>query len=408
MSLINRMLEDLDARNSQGAQSSRGKLSRRGVSARLPWIIAAISLLLAGALATAWLMRDSLESARQDEPEATDAVVAQAKGSANDSNSARAKEQANGPAIDAASNVPREEAATSSAPEIPANESRTDVAESTAVSESDNLPPLESSSSQEESLSEQTVTETTKPTDKLAVDEPVRKDAAAVSHSVADATPDSGSDDEPGEGDGELQVSRHLPAPEDVARNQINEGLRAMRAGQFELAATRLESGLDILPAEDQAREALYVAYRRQGRIAEAEGILRDGLALADEPSHFAKLLARELAARDARSEALRILALEIPPVTRDPEYHALHGSLLQQEARYAEALPVYEGLVKYYPDNGTWLAGLGMAQEQTGNINEARSSYRRALRAGGLAATVNEYVQSRLAALDAAAESGE
>lgn len=388
MSLINRMLEDLDARNAQGAANGRARLSRRGGSIRLPWIIAAVSLALAGVMAAAWFMQYTPAADVAAKLAGTSTAEQDASGSTNGTGNAAQ----------------------------PGNESLP-VEEPTAV---------ESELSEENSVAETTTASTeAEPATSVTASKPSaagipteasgsavtekKTDTPARSETLAGESRSSDeSGNEPDDDNGELQVSRHLPEPEEAAREQINEGLRAMRAQYFEIASTRLAAGLEVLPGEDQAREALYVAYRRQGRIAEAEGVLRDGLALADEPPRFAKLLARELAARDSRSEALKVLAIEIPPVTRDPEYHALRGALLQQEARYAEALPVYAGLVRHYQDNGTWLAGLGMAQEQTGNIDDARRNYARALQAGGLAATVKQYVQGRLAALEAAAESGE
>lgn len=401
MSLINRMLEDLDARQSQGGAARRGRLSRRGSTA-LPWIVAGVSLTLAVAITVAWFAQKSpLVNAAQVDAAVASAPATDNPGHANPDEPADVQTNKQSSVQPLAAIEPPEENTIpkQQAADVPAN----------GTVAAGNSPPGKTS---DERASE---TDTASGSGVVAAGQD--NTSEPVTATTADATRPSGHADkqvatasaEPAyEGEGELQISRHLPKPEDAAREQINNGLRAMRARDYELASTRLAAGLEVLSGNDQAREALYVAYRRQGRIAEAEGVLRDGLALADEPARFAKLLARELAARDARTEALQVLAIEIPPVTRDPEYHALRGALLQQEARYADALPVYEGLVRHYPDNSTWLAGLGMAQEQTGNLVGARNSYTRALQAGALTATVQEYVQSRLAALQAATASGE
>lgn len=200
-----------------------------------------------------------------------------------------------------------------------------------------------------------------------------------------------------------MDIRPHARSAEEIARAQFQEGMTAAHQSRWALASELLAQALEVLPQEDGARQTLYIALRRQNRLAEAEALLVNALTEASQPSRFAKLYARTLSERGKFGEAVTVLSLAPPPVTQDSEFHALKGALAQQAGEYAIALESYEALVQHYPDNGGWLAGLGVSRDQTGDIPGALDAYQQALRAGGLPPTVNQYVSQRLQQLRAA-----
>ena len=197
-----------------------------------------------------------------------------------------------------------------------------------------------------------------------------------------------------------LIVRRHEPTAAQKAARAARDGFAALRAGDWATAARLLQELLALEPANDEAREGLVVALGRQGRIAEADGVLLDGLAVGAEPSRFAKLRARMQLARGETAAALDSLAVAVPPVAVDPEFHALKAALAQQLEHYSQAAAIYTTLTAFEPGNGTWQAGLGMAQDMQGNNADALVAYERALAAGRLDAALLAHVQRRVVAL--------
>lgn len=200
--------------------------------------------------------------------------------------------------------------------------------------------------------------------------------------------------------EGTVIVRRHEPTPEQRAQRAGRDGLAALRRGDWALAARLLQELIEVEPANDDGREGLAVALQRQGRLAEADGVLLDGIAMAAAPARFAKLRARTLVARGELENALNSLSIAIPPIKEDPEYHALRGAIAQQAGRSDIAIETYSNLTRFEPANGTWQAGLAMALDRSGKLQEARETYQRALDAGGLEPALLAHVQRRLAAL--------
>lgn len=195
-------------------------------------------------------------------------------------------------------------------------------------------------------------------------------------------------------------VRRHAPTPAEKAARASRDGFAAMRSNDWTTAARLLQELVAIEPANDDGREALVIALSRQGRISEADGVALDGIAIGANPARFAKLRARMQSARGDVAAALDSLAVAIPSVSADPEFHALKGAFAQQVGRYALAEEIYVALTAFEPANATWLTGLAMALDQQGKSAEAMAAYERALDAGHLEAPLLAHVQRRLEAL--------
>lgn len=195
-------------------------------------------------------------------------------------------------------------------------------------------------------------------------------------------------------------VRRHEPTREDIAARAGRDGFAALRNGDWATAARLLEELVAFEPANDDAREGLVVALTRQGRIAEADGALIDGVAVGAVPARFAKLRARLQAGRGELDAALASLSIAVPAISADPEYHALKAALAQQSERYDVAANTYAALTAFEPANGTWQAGLGMALDKLGDFDGALGAYERALAAGRFDGALLAHVQRRVTAL--------
>ena len=187
-------------------------------------------------------------------------------------------------------------------------------------------------------------------------------------------------------------------APAQRAQALYRQGLELAGTGHGRQAVERLKDALKLDPALAAARMHAASLLLEQGRGAEAEGLARDGMALsADEPA-LATLLARVLADRGDATGALALL-------TRQDRLGAdgfgLRAGLLAQQGDFQRALPDYEQAVRLQPGNSLWWLGLGVALEADGRSQQARQVYGRAQAIGMERADLNTFIDQKLQQLD-------
>lgn len=386
MSLINQMLKDIEERRSEN-RARPETLSRRTATI-LPWLLAgilALATLMLGLMLWQQTMADKAQDRTSPVAVATEQPAAEAGGTEADSPGSNA-ETASDDKITVADANPGGKTAIDSSDqavtkaELPALPTRQEPAEP-AKADSSQEPAAESSTETASVSSEPEPQPATKPAQ--------REDARASADKPDDA-----------EADGSMLIAPTRLSPAEQAQASIQRGFEAMQRRDYREAVDEFMAGLSVLPQDDNARMALYRVLRRQGRVAEAEGVLEAGLADAKQPHRFASVLARNYAARGQVESAITLLALAPPPIAESPDYYALWGALLQQQGDYAAAVPVYEELVAYSPRNAAWQAGLGVALQQVDDIETAVEAYRNALDVGGLQPAVEEYVREQLAEL--------
>ena len=222
--------------------------------------------------------------------------------------------------------------------------------------------------------------------------EPASKASSTSSRLEADA--------EPAAVEGKIQKQARPLTSKQRAAVAYQRGYDFLRHRQYANAEAELRQALRSEPRHLKAREMLAGSYVRTGRLVEAGELLREGLGFAPRHSVFAKLYARILTEQDAVPTAIHILEQSKPRMAADPEYHALIAALHQRQRNHAEAARIYNGLVKLRSNVGLWWIGLGVSLEALGNTNEAMLAYQHARERTGLSRELQNYTDSRLAAL--------
>lgn len=366
MSLINDMLKDLEAR---GASPSRGGGVRTPAASprrRTRWLAGGLALLLVGIVAVAGALIGL--------PSLPDATTPPALAATSPKRATPQPDETGATDAKAAAATPL---APSGAAEtvVAFTDMNTDAATSNA-----------GAGKAPQAAAEPRDAAPSAPADSKADPQP-------ASEPVSEAPPASHDDAQT------LIVRRHEPTPEERALRAGREGFAALARHDWLAASRLLGEVVALQPANDDAREGLVVALTRQGRLAEAEGVLLDGLAVGVEPARFAQLRARLQVARDDLAGALDSLSIAVPDVANDPQYHALRAAIAQQAGEHALAAATYRELTSLEPGNATWQAGLGMALDALNQPVEARAAYERALEAGGLEPALLQHVRQRLAA---------
>ena len=178
-------------------------------------------------------------------------------------------------------------------------------------------------------------------------------------------------------------------------------GLQQLQAGRVGAATASFKQAVIADPNRLDARLQLISLLQQQKKFAAAEKYTQQGLKLEPDNPVLRKLYARQLLQEHRQNKAIELLRVApLPSLAQDPEYHALLAAALQAVGEYRSASTVYARLVKVRPQNGLWWLGMAVSLEQSGQRDEARGAYLKALTLPGLRPDLQDYIQGRLQAL--------
>lgn len=189
--------------------------------------------------------------------------------------------------------------------------------------------------------------------------------------------------------------------PGGEAEAQFRRAAMFLNQGRVSEAEAHLAAALKADRAHASARQAYVALLLEQRRVAEARAMLRE--AVAANPAHapFALALARiEVEQRDYGA-ALKTLDSAGGGAAQAPEFQGLRAVVLQRMGRHAEAVDAYREALRSGAQQATAWIGLGISLEALGHRPEAAQAYKRALGAGALGAEVKDYAEGRIRALD-------
>jgi len=166
-------------------------------------------------------------------------------------------------------------------------------------------------------------------------------------------------------------------------------------------AERTLRKALALEPSHIKARELLSGVYIKQGRWIEASELLRNGVSLSPKHITFSKLYARALMQLNQDVLAISVLQRHAPKMSHDPNYFAILAALYQRQNNHALAVTTYSKIVKIQPQNGVWWVGLGISLEALGKTRQAHHVYRQARKSGSLQNDVKRFTHNRIVALD-------
>ena len=165
-------------------------------------------------------------------------------------------------------------------------------------------------------------------------------------------------------------------------------------------AEEEFEAALQADPRHTAARQAYVSLLLEQQRVSTARGLLQDTLANDPTQAPFALALARIHAMARDYTTALAVLD-RAGPVGRSAEFQAYRGTMLQRLGRHQEALEAFQGAVRDDAAPATAWIGYAMSLEALGRRSDAAQAYRRALTMGPIAAEARDYAESRARALE-------
>lgn len=184
---------------------------------------------------------------------------------------------------------------------------------------------------------------------------------------------------------GSIEKQPSVPLAESAAENEYNKGIEALRRGANAESMAFFQSALRLNARHVAARQALLSLLVRQQQWGQAAALAEEGLALLPAQTPWAVVLARLQADAGKLAEATDTLARHAPHAERNADYQALYAVLLQKQKRFHEAVDRYLAAVTLRSTEGRWWYGLGVSLEGDQRPQEAREAFLKARDAGNL-----------------------
>ncbi|RJG06394.1 hypothetical protein D3870_10555 [Noviherbaspirillum cavernae] len=395
MSLINQMLQDLDARRSEvpgtGTYGSQVRVvGKRGSRTHIAWwIVLAVAVILAGVVA--WLLLRPAPAA----------------------STARTENRPSTPVKAAAVPAPSATPVAPVAPVAPTASSQEKIDTATAP----NVLPASDVKPVAKMVQAQVLTPPSEPplaSKQAAVqDKPAKSIKPAVSVPVAKARETA---EEP------IREQAHpaprmakLPEPSvPVALNkQVKESSPAQRAdneyrkalqlrqhGKTSDAVASLEQVLQLDAQHAAARQVLVGILLESRRQDDAFRRAREGLDIDPAQPGLAMIASRLQLEKGELRPAIDTLERSLRYALDRADYQAYLAALLQRDTRHKEAVEHYLVALQKSPQNGVWWMGLGISLQAEHRMSEAEEAFSRAKGSNSLSPELLAFVESKLTQL--------
>lgn len=187
------------------------------------------------------------------------------------------------------------------------------------------------------------------------------------------------------------------PIMRSVLLQEYQRSLRSADEGDYLTAIKNLSAILKADPGYKDARVSLVALMMDQGSGIKATKIIDDGLQLTPNYSPFIELKARLLTQNGKLDSAITLLQSVSPPLSENPEYHALIAALYARNNKDQLASQLYQQLVQVDSHNSSWWFGLGVSLDKLNQRQAAIEAYTKAMNEGHLNGEAMAYLQNRL-----------
>lgn len=184
---------------------------------------------------------------------------------------------------------------------------------------------------------------------------------------------------------------------DEKSEDEYRVGVNFLQQGRSSDAEKHLRLSLSANPEHAKARELLAGLMLQSGHIQEAQQLLEQGVAKVPAHFPFAQLLARIYVDHASESKALAVMEASRKAGSANADYMAFLAALYQRSGKHADAVKAYTEAVTLNPqESRSWL-GMGISLEATQDWNAASSAYQRAIDSGTLDSKLLQYAQQRL-----------
>lgn len=197
-----------------------------------------------------------------------------------------------------------------------------------------------------------------------------------------------------------LSVERVQLSPQQLADTNLAKAREALQKGEQIRGQELLEKALIVKPDHVQVRSELAAYWYGKGLTSRATTLLHQGLELNPQQPEWQLLLARIYERIGRIEQAYKVLALISPQAPEHPELLQLRAASATQLGYFNEAAADYTALAAEFNEGRWWLAA-AVAYDDGGNLDAAVRSYRQALQQNDLGQDARLYIEQRLTVLE-------
>jgi MSHA biogenesis protein MshN len=179
------------------------------------------------------------------------------------------------------------------------------------------------------------------------------------------------------------------------AEGEYRRALASLQEGRMIETVAALEQALKHEPKHEAARQTLVGLLIEANRNNEAMRQLQLGLTLDPRQPAMAMLLARLQIERGGNG--IDTLTRTLPYAGNDADYRAFLAAALARQQRHREAAEQYQQALRAVPSNGVWWMGLGISLQAEKRNGEALDAFQRARASGGLSQELQGFVERRI-----------
>lgn len=212
--------------------------------------------------------------------------------------------------------------------------------------------------------------------------------AAPVARAVETATP----------GPGNKQIKEL--SSQQRAENEYRKAIMVLKQGKAIEAIAGLELALQLDAYHAAARQALVGILLEQNRQDDALRWAREGMQLDSSQIGLAMILARLQVEKGELRPAIETLERTLPYAADRAEYQAFLAALLQRDGKHKLAAEHYLQALQRVPQNGVWWMGLGISFQAEHRTAQAVEAFKRAKATNSLSPELLTFVDGRLAQL--------
>lgn len=192
-------------------------------------------------------------------------------------------------------------------------------------------------------------------------------------------------------------VTRMTAIPR-TSEADYRRALADLQDGRVGDAIAALERAVQTDPRHDAARQTLVGLLVEAGRRDDAMRHLQLGLGLDPRQPAMAMLLARlQLEQAGTGTAAIDTLQRTLPYAQGNGDYQAFLAGVLQRQGRHREAAGQYQAALALTPGNAVWLMGLGISLQGEKRNAEARTAFEAAAASGTLTGELQGFVERKV-----------
>jgi len=198
-----------------------------------------------------------------------------------------------------------------------------------------------------------------------------------------------------------LAIEKVQLSPEQQKDLLKNKAQKAEAMGQLTQAVELWQQIRQLEPSSSEAYLELSRLAQAQQNDAAAVQILEQASASGVQEPKLSMALAALALKQQNWEKALGYLQYE-PDIFNYTDFYALKAAALQKTSQHAQAIQVFQQLARQQPQQARWWLGMALSYDAMSQTDQALHAYRQvAVNGFGLSASSLDYVKKRIAALE-------